>query len=102
MRNGSKVADKLYIKRVLLASGDFLFFSLYSFSCIAKQVTTLKQLRFLSWLDFLEMNFEPLVFFSDITFELPISPMLDHTCYTRMSLTISYLILNVPTSLYWV
>jgi hypothetical protein len=45
MRYGSKVADKLYIKRVLLVLEDFLFFSLYSFSCIAKQVTTLKQLR---------------------------------------------------------
>jgi hypothetical protein len=43
MRNGSRVADQLYIKRVLLVLEDFLFFSLYSFSCIAKQVTTLKQ-----------------------------------------------------------
>jgi hypothetical protein len=42
MKNGLKVADGLYIKRVLLAVEDFLFFSLYSFSCIAKQVTTLK------------------------------------------------------------
>jgi hypothetical protein len=44
MRNDSRVADELYIKRVLLVLEDFLFFSLYSFSCIAKQVTTLKQL----------------------------------------------------------
>jgi len=44
MRNGSWVADELQIKRVLLALEDFLFFSLYSFSCIEKQVTTLKQL----------------------------------------------------------
>jgi len=50
MRNGSRVADKLYIKTVLLALEDFLFFSLYSFSCIAKQVMTLKQLRLLSCL----------------------------------------------------
>jgi hypothetical protein len=42
MRNGSRVADELYIKRVLLALEDFLFFSLYLFSCIAKQVATLK------------------------------------------------------------
>jgi len=42
MRNGLRVADGLYIKRVLLALEDFLFFSLYSFSCIAKQVTTLE------------------------------------------------------------
>jgi len=42
MRNGSRVADELYIKRWLLVLEGFLFFSLYSFSCIAKQVTTLK------------------------------------------------------------
>jgi len=42
MRNGSRVADELYIKRGLLALEGFLFISLYSFSCIAKQVTTLK------------------------------------------------------------
>jgi len=80
MKNGSRVADGLYIKRVLLALEDFLFFSLYSFSCIAKQVTTLKQLRLLSCLDFLETNLEPLVLFSDITFGFPIVPTLDHTC----------------------
>jgi len=50
MRNGSRVADELYIKRVLMVLEDFLFFSLYLFSCIAEQVTTLKQLRLLSCL----------------------------------------------------
>jgi len=50
MKDDSRVADGLYIKRVLLVLEDFLFFSLYSFSCIAKQVTTLKQLRLLSCL----------------------------------------------------
>jgi len=44
MRNGSMMADELYIKRLLWALDDFLFFSLYSFSCIVKQVMTLKQL----------------------------------------------------------
>jgi hypothetical protein len=44
MRNGSKVADELCIKGALAVRDDFLFFSLYSFSCIAKQVMTLKQL----------------------------------------------------------
>jgi len=58
MRNDSRVADELYIKRVLLVLEDFLFFSLYSFSCIAKQVTTLEQLRSLSCLDSLETNIE--------------------------------------------
>ena len=43
MENDSRVAAELYIKTVLLALEDFLFFSFYSFSCIAKQVTTLKQ-----------------------------------------------------------
>jgi hypothetical protein len=60
MRNGSRVADGLYIQRVLLPLEDFLVFSLYSISCIAKQVTTLKQFRLLSCLDFLETNLEPL------------------------------------------
>ena len=99
MRDGSRVADELYIKRVLIVLEDFLFFSLYSFSCIAKQVTTLKQLRLLSCLDLLETNLEPLVLFYDITFVLPISPTPDPARYTRTSLTTSYLILNVPASL---
>jgi hypothetical protein len=42
MKNDSRVADGLYIKRVLMALEDFLFFSLYSFRSIAKQVMTLK------------------------------------------------------------
>jgi len=45
MRNCSMVVDKLYIKKGCCMLDDFLFFSLYKFSCIAKQVTTLKQLR---------------------------------------------------------
>jgi len=61
MGNVSRVADELYIKKVLLVLEDFLFFSLYSFSCIAKQVTTLEQLRLLSCLDFLDINFECLL-----------------------------------------
>jgi len=36
-----EVADELYIKRVLMVLEDFLFFSLYSFSCIASNSTTL-------------------------------------------------------------
>jgi len=43
MRNGSRVADELYIKRVLMVLEDFLFFSLYSFSCIASNSTILKK-----------------------------------------------------------
>jgi len=37
MKNGSRVADELHIKRGLIVLEDFLFFSLYSFSYIAKQ-----------------------------------------------------------------
>jgi len=44
MKNGSKVADELYIKRVVIALEDFLFFSLYSFSCIASNSTTLEKI----------------------------------------------------------
>ena len=42
-----EVADKLYIKRVSMALEDFLFFSLYSFSCIASNSTTLKDILIL-------------------------------------------------------
>jgi len=84
IRNGSRVADGLYIKSVLLALEDFLFFSLYSFSCIAKQVRTLKQLWLMSCLDSLETNIEPLVSFSDITSLLPLSPTLDRARYTNI------------------
>jgi len=38
MRNDSRVADVVYIKIGGLVLEDFLSFSLYSFSCIAKQV----------------------------------------------------------------
>jgi len=37
MRNDSRVADEVYIKRGCSELEDFLFFSLYSFSSIAKQ-----------------------------------------------------------------
>jgi len=68
MEDDSRVADKLYIKRVLLALEGFLFFSLYLFSCIAKQVTTLKQLQLLPGLDSLNTNFERPLFLSDTHF----------------------------------
>jgi len=37
MANDSRVADEVYIKRGCLVLQDFLVFSLYWFSCIAKQ-----------------------------------------------------------------
>jgi len=36
--NDSRVADEVYIERSSLALEDFPLFSLYSFSCIVKQV----------------------------------------------------------------
>ena len=47
MENGSRVADELYIKRVLIVLEDFLFFSLYSFFCIANNSTTLRNILIL-------------------------------------------------------
>jgi len=38
MGDDSRVADEVYIKRGCLVLEDFLLFSLYSFSCIPKQV----------------------------------------------------------------
>jgi len=88
MRNDSRMADELYIKRVLLVLEDFLFFSLYSFSCIAKQVTTLNQIRYQSCPDFLETNLELLVLFSNITILLPISPMSSPARYNELQSTL--------------
>jgi len=67
MGNDLRVADEVYITRVLLTLEDFLFFSLCSFSCIVKQDTTVKQLRLLSCSDALETNLESLVLFPHIT-----------------------------------
>jgi hypothetical protein len=83
MRNDLRVVDELYIKRVLLALQDFLFFSLYLFYWIATQVTTLKLFRLMSCLDFLERNFEPFVLVSDITLLSPISPTPDPARYSQ-------------------
>jgi len=44
MEHDSSMADQLFIKIVLLVLKGFLFFALYSFSCIAKQVMTFRQL----------------------------------------------------------
>jgi len=42
MEDDSEVANQVYIKRGCLVLEDVLFFSLYSFSCIASNSTTLK------------------------------------------------------------
>jgi hypothetical protein len=93
---------RIVYKESVAGVGEFPFFSIYSFSCIAKQVMTLKQLRFLSCLDFLETNLERLVMSSDITFELPISPALDHARDRRAPMTFQHGLmrrLNITTSI---
>jgi len=44
MGDGSRVADEVVYEERLLVSMGFLFFSLYSFSCIASNSTTLKHI----------------------------------------------------------
>lgn len=59
-----------------MALNDFLFFSLYSFSCIATQVTAMKQLWLLPCivlLNFRDTNFKPVLLSSDITLQVPMS-----------------------------
>jgi hypothetical protein len=87
IRNDSREADDLYIKIVFLELEDFLFFSLYSFSCIANQVTTLKQLGLRSCFNSLVPNFEHLLRWFDITFKLSISPTPNHVRFTGTSLS---------------
>jgi len=58
MRNGSMVVDILYIKRGCCTLEDFFFFLLFSISCIEREVTTLKQLWFVAYSDFLDTNFK--------------------------------------------
>ena len=88
MKNGSTVADELYIKRVLIALEDFLFFSLYSFSCIANNSPTLEYILSL----FLVTHFE----FSPATFTSPAS---DPARYTRTSHPYTHLIADVLSTL---
>jgi len=88
----------VYTESVVCFGGYSFLLSLLIL-CIAKQVTTLKQLRSVSCLDFLKMNIEPFVIFSDFTLLSAISPMPDHARYTRTCFTSSYLIVNVPISL---
>ena len=87
MRNGSKLADTMYIKRESLESEDVRFFSVSLSACIAKQVMTFKQLQLLSCIDSPDTNFEHLVLFPTIPLLLPISPTPDLACYTRTSPT---------------
>jgi hypothetical protein len=82
--NDSTEKDELHIVRSCLVLDHFLFFSLYSFSCIAKQVMILNQLQLLSCLDFLENNWSTSCLDSDITFWLLISTTPDPTHYQEL------------------
>jgi len=99
MKDDSRVADKSYIKRVLLALEGFLFILSLLILLYSKASYDFETASTLVLSDFLETNLERFVFSFDITFELPISPTLDLARYTRTSLTTLYLILNVPASI---
>jgi len=90
---------KLNIKRGCWCWRIFCFFFIYLFSCIAKHIMTLNQLRLLSCSESLQRMWSAVVLFADIPVYIPISSTPDITSYTRMSHIISYLIMNVPTSL---
>lgn len=71
MINDCGDAHELYIKRGCPVLEDFIFFDRYYWlSCIAKQVTSLKQFALMSSSDSLDMNFE---------YHVPI--MISHHCY---------------------
>jgi len=72
MGDDSSVAEKLYIRRDYLEWENFLFVSLYSFSCIARQRTTLKKLQHMSCLDSLIRTLSPFWLVLDITLLSPI------------------------------
>jgi len=75
MRDDSRVVNELYIKRGCLVLEDFLFFSLYSFSCIASNSTTSENtLNFFSLSLSLDTHFE-------FSFATSTSPAPDPTRY---------------------
>jgi hypothetical protein len=81
----SRVADELYINRMLLALEDFLVFSLHSFTCIAKQFTTLNSSDSCLVSISLIRTLSALFLVCDITFESPRSPTSEPAHYTRTS-----------------
>jgi len=74
---------RIVYKESVVGVGGFLFCSISSFSCIAKQVTTLKQVRLLPCLDSSKQTLSTFCFVFHITFELPISPTPDPARYTH-------------------
>jgi len=84
-----EVAGELYIKRVSMVLEDFLFFSLYSFSCIASNSTTLKDILILV-LSIRTSSSVP---------QTSISPAPDPARYTRTSLPYTHLIADVLSTL---
>jgi len=103
MRNGSRVADGLYIKRVLFGVGGFPFLLSLLVLLYSKARYDFERastfVLFCLFLTSSKRTSSPVRTAFEIILLLPISPTSDPARYTRMSLTASYLILNVPTSL---
>jgi hypothetical protein len=68
MRDNSRVVKEMFIKRHCLGLDNFIFFYLDLFSCIAKEVTTLKQHQFMDGLDESKKSLSTFHFASDLTF----------------------------------
>jgi len=86
-------------KERVLAWEDFVFFSRYSFSCIATKVTALNPHQPMPCSEFWKQTSITSVLLSHISWFLPVSPTPVPAHYTRITLITMYLILNLPTSL---
>jgi len=92
-RNGSRVEDEVYIKRGYVVLEELFYVSLYSLSCIAKQVRLWTSsdlcLALISWIRTSSACPD-----SDITFTLLISPTPDPACCSlilRMSFNAAWI-----------
>jgi len=83
MRNDSRVADKVYIKRGCLELQDFLFLLSLLVLLYSKASTTLTQPQLLSCLDPFNTNPEASGPDYNITLQLPISPTSNPACYMK-------------------
>jgi len=89
MENGSRGGRRIVYKRVSMVLEDFLFFSLYSFSCITSNSTTLE--RYSDSCSSIRTSSSVLQTF--------ISPAPDPARYTRTSLPYTHLIADVLSTL---
>ena len=88
IRDDSRVAYELCVKTCFLVLEDFLFFSLYSIACIARQGTTLTELRLLFCLYPSKQTLSTFVWFTISHYLLPISPMPDPANYRNTQYSI--------------